>query len=98
MTDSPLSSEIAALRDELRALRQVLDEIREELSWANNNALDLLRESGGHWPYPRITSMSADPAARDFQVNAVSQATVSILREKAAEAQPTRPTAQRSLF
>ena len=48
MTDSPLSTEIALLRDELRVFRQVLDEIREELSWANNNAPELLDESGGH--------------------------------------------------
>ena len=32
---------IESLRDELQVTRQVLDEIREELSWANNNDAEL---------------------------------------------------------
>ena len=98
MTDSPLSTEIALLRDELRVLRQVLDEVREELSWANNNAPELLCQSRGHWPHVRVTSMSVDPAARDFRLNAVDPATVSMLRERAIQEGPTRASTQRSLF
>ena len=89
---------IAALGEEIRILRQVLDEIREELSWANNNAQDLPDFTGATSAYRRITSMSVDPTARDFQVNSVDAATVSQLREEATqEASPGAPT-QASLF
>ncbi len=37
---SELAAAVDALRDEVRVLRQVLDEIREALQWQNNNAED----------------------------------------------------------
>lgn len=37
---SDLVNAVDALRDEVRVLRQVLDEIREALQWQNNNAED----------------------------------------------------------
>ncbi len=89
---------VAALGEEIRILRQVLDEIREELSWANNNAQDLPNSIGAMSAYRRITSMSADPTARDFQVNSVDAATVSQLREEATQEAPPRASKQASLF
>ncbi len=89
---------IAALGEETRILRQVLDEIREELSWANNNAQDLPDFTGATAAYRRITSMSADPTARNFQVNSVDAATVSQLREKAVQVASPRASTQASLF
>ncbi len=61
-----LSDAIIGLRDEIKILRQVLDEVREELSWANNNAHDLLSQADAHNAIHRITSMLLDLTARDF--------------------------------
>ena len=61
-----LSDAIIGLRDEIKILRQVLDEVREELSWANNNAHDLLSQADARNASHRITSMPLDPTARDF--------------------------------
>jgi len=94
-TDKPAeqlltSADIAALRDEVTLLRQVIDELREELSWANNNAHELPPQLNP----VRITSMSLDPTARDFQVNTVDEETIARLRDEHASTQPP----QRSLF
>ena len=89
------SDDIASLRDEVRLLRQVIDELREELSWANNNALELPTQLRP----VRITSMSLDPTARDFQVNTVDEETIARLREEHASATPgPTESSQRSLF
>ena len=61
-----LSDAIIDLRDEIKILRQVLDEVREELSWANNNAPDLLSQVDARNAMHRITSLPLDPTARDF--------------------------------
>jgi hypothetical protein len=37
---SELEISVDSLRDEVRVLREVLDEIREALQWQNNNAAD----------------------------------------------------------
>ena len=37
---SDLEISVDSLRDEVRVLREVLDEIREALQWQNNNAVD----------------------------------------------------------
>ena len=51
------------LREELAVIRDVLDEIRSELQWANQNG----GESGvAAWSARRITSMPLDPAAPDW--------------------------------
>lgn len=50
------------LSDELTVLRDVLDEIRSELQWANRN-----RDDGPWKPAPvHITSMPRDPTAPDW--------------------------------
>ena len=91
-----LQHAVDSLRDEVRLLRQVLDEMREELSWANNNAQDLPAGNGAVSTMQRITSMSANPTARDFQVNSVSDETVARLREDAGDKATT--TSQATLF
>ncbi len=93
------SDDIASLRDEIRLLRQVLDEVRAELSWVNNNAHDLPPGAGAMAAFRRITSMSLDPTARDFQVNTVDEETIARLRDEHASA-TTIPSesSQRSLF
>ena len=98
--DEALSSDdIASLGDEIRLLRKVLDEVRDELSWANNNAHDLPLGAGAMAAFKRITSMSLDPTARDFQVNTVDEETIARLREEHASATPGRTeSSQRSLF
>jgi hypothetical protein len=61
------------LREELTVVRQVLDEIREEMEWANRNP----RESDQLPMMPRrITSMPLDPCAPDWaeRVNRYSAA------------------------
>ena len=83
MSNDDLEHAVDSLRDEVRLLRQVLDEMRDELSWANNNVHDLSAENGATSALRRITSLSVDPTARDFQVNSVSDEIVSQLREEA---------------
>lgn len=41
MNESEIVQAIVSLREELQVTREVLDEIREELAWANHNAGDL---------------------------------------------------------
>jgi hypothetical protein len=57
-----LASAIDRLREELAITRQVLDEILNELQWANRNRGD----ENGLAPYRRITSMPLDPTAPDW--------------------------------
>lgn len=61
------TGEIAAalerLADELEVIRQVLDEIRHEMQWANRNGGD---NDHGVPTERRITSMPLDPTAKDW--------------------------------
>ena len=93
------SNDIASLRDEIRLLRELLDELRAELSWANNNAHDLPPGAGAMSAFRRITSMSLDPTARDFQINTVDEETIARLRDEHAITTTTPAgSSQRSLF
>lgn len=53
-----LTAVLQAIADEMQLIREALDEIREELSWANRNTPAA--------PPFRLTSMSADPTAPDW--------------------------------
>ena len=96
MRNDDLHDAVDSLRDEVRLLRQVLDEVREELSWANNNAQDIPAGNGAASTIRLITSMSADPTARDFHVNSVSDEMVAQLRQEAGD--KTSATTQPTLF
>ena len=89
-----LSDAIIGLRDEVKILRQVLDEVREELSWANNNARDLPSEASATNTIHRITSMPRDPTVRDCPIDDVPEQTISRLRNEAS----SETCSQRSLF
>ena len=85
-----LTSAVQPLTDELRVLREVLDEIREDFQHAVLN--DKLTCPAVE-PMRRITSVPVDPAAQDFaqRVNRVTAADVaSQPREDQHESQPER--------
>ena len=93
-----IRDELAAIRDEVRVLREVLDEVREELSWSNRNAEDLPAGTGAVPVFRRITSMSADPTARDFRINHVPEETIERLRQEVIEEASSQPRRQSTLF
>ena len=70
-TTDDLSTAVAALTDEVRVLRQAIDDLREEIQYATNNLLD---RSAPPLPHRRIVSMPLDPTADDFakRLNAVT--------------------------
>ncbi len=97
--EEPLrSDDIASLCDEVRLLRQVVDEIREELSWANNNANELPPGAGAIAAIRRVTSMSLDLAARDFQVGIDDETLGRPCDEHANATTSNTDSSQRSLF
>ena len=98
MSDQNLADEVAALREQIALLRQVLDEVLVELTWANDNARDLPAGTGAISAVRRITSMSLDPTARDLQINSVPESTVAELREAASQEAAAGATTQSTLF
>lgn len=98
--DSALIESIDALQQEIRVLRDAVDELRIELQYLVRNPQEV---SGVEtMERLRITSLPLDPAASDFgeRVNAVSERTVAELRVETETAQEEkRPaTNQRGLF
>ena len=98
MTDETLADEVASLKEQVELLRQVLDEVLVELTWANDNARDLPAGTGAISAVRRLTSMSLDPTARDFQINSVPESTVSELRQAASKEAAGRGRNQSTLF
>ena len=91
--EAELMDAVSLLTEELKVLRIVIDELREELQWRNqNHDADSSFLTGR-----RIDNCSLDPASLDFTVNSVSQETVERLR---AELTPghSRPGKQGELF
>lgn len=70
-SDSAIAAAIDRLTEEVRVLRQTVDELREEVQWGVRNALDPPQE---RLPARRITSLPLDPCAEDFaeRVNALT--------------------------
>ena len=97
MSDENLADEVSALREQVALLRQGLDEVLVELSWANDNARDLPAGTGVMSVARRLTSMSLNPTARDFQVNSVPESTVVELREEASQKGALRANTQSTL-
>lgn len=72
-SDTTIAAAIDRLTEEVRVLRQAVDELRQEVQWGVRNALDPPHERP---PVRRITSMPLDPCAEDFaeRVNALAPA------------------------
>ena len=84
---------VSLLAEELKVLRFVIDELREEVQWKNQNLdVDAHRLNG-----LRIQSCSLDPTSHDFEVNTVDHKTIESLRAKLAP-NPAKPGAQGELF
>ena len=71
--DEYRTAAIEALTEQLQVVEDVLDEIRTELQWHNNNARGQIFH---------LTSMSLDPAAKDLKLNAVPQETIERLQKE----------------
>ena len=92
-----LADVVESLAEELTVLRMVVDELREELQWANHN-FHRVDHGDGRWlDGRRIHSFAIDPTSRDFSVNAVDSATVEKLRSELNPVQ-TSPSRQGGLF
>jgi hypothetical protein len=91
--DSVILDAINLLTEELNVLRIVIDEMRDEMQWKNQNPH---RESDC-FDGRRIQSFSLDPTRADFQVNSVPPETVERLRSELAPVEQ-RPSSQAALF
>jgi len=65
-----LTAQVEALTNQVEVLRQVLDEVREDLQWVLQN--DKLGRASTPCQPVRVTSMSKDPCAADWEINRVS--------------------------
>lgn len=61
-----LNEQLPALKEEVRVLRQVLDEIKDEIAWLLNNREEFRCQRPSERPVMHITSMPKDPLAEDF--------------------------------
>lgn len=77
-TKSELARVVEVLTDEIRVLREAVDELREEVQWANHNHPHESPASAGR----HIQSCSLDPTSSNFEVNTVDEATVEKLRSE----------------
>ena len=98
MSNENLADEVSALREQVALLRQVLDEVLVELTWANDNSRELPADTGAISAARRLTSMSLNPNARDFQVNSVPESTVVELRKEASQKGALQANTQSTLF
>lgn len=91
-----LLDEVRRLADEIRMLRESIDELTVEIQWANRNS----SADGESRTRPiRVTSMPLDPTAERFELNQVDDATVEQLRAEAGQADSEATTgAQQRLF
>ena len=92
-----LADVVQSLAEELKVLRIAVDELCEELQWANHN---VHRDDGNDEQWlgsRRIHSFSLDATSPDFAVNTVSEEAVEQLR---SELTPIRncPGQQGELF
>jgi len=94
-----LISAVHELRDELRVVRQVIDELREVVDYLSRNPVDDRWRMTGNLP---VSSMPADPCADDFgdRLNAVPSEQREAMRQELSGAISHSATAesQRDLF
>jgi hypothetical protein len=91
--ESDLGEAVTLLTEELKVLRIVIDELREELQWKNQN-----RDTDSSLLSGRpIHSCSLDPTSRDFAVNSVPQEAVERLRTELTPSH-SQPGKQGELF
>jgi hypothetical protein len=79
-TENAILDAIELLTEELKVLRIVVDELREEVQWNNQHP----QLESDNFAGRRIVSCSLDPTRRDFQVNSVPTETVESLRAEVA--------------
>ena len=84
---------IRSLTEEVQVLRQVVDELLEEVQWANHNPPSERAFTAGR----RIWSCSLDPTSADFSVNSVDERIVEQLRDEVV-ASDRLPGKQGKLF
>lgn len=99
--DSQLIESIDSLRQQVEVLRDVVDELREELQYLVRNPNEY--RVAAPIEQLRVTSLPLDPAADDFdeRVNTVPAETVAELRtavESTQEKKQRATTNQRGLF
>jgi hypothetical protein len=75
-SETELIDAVSLLAEELKILRIVINELREELQWRNQNR----DAESSRLTSRRIHSCSLDPTSRDFAVNSVPQEAVETLR------------------
>jgi hypothetical protein len=86
--EDQLLATIRELSQEVRVLREAVDELREELQWSNRNPLPHNPPSSRFV----LTSMPLDPAAEDWEINRL---TANDLPEEHSQ---NAPRSQTSLF
>lgn len=93
-SEDSIADALDRLREELTVVRQVLDEIQQELEWANRNSPD--REPVAA-TYRRITSFPLDPCAPDW-AERVNKYSAADLPADPADAGDSTPRQQGQLF
>ena len=85
---------MVSLTEQVRVLRQAVDEIGDELGWAIRNRVVALQPLEALSPPPRIKSFPADAATEDFhdRINAIRPED---LPKEESAALPTQPRPRR---
>ena len=90
-TESQLADVVQSLTEEILVMRMAIDDLTEEIQWANQNRRESRFMTGR-----RIHSCSLDPTSKDFTVNSVDRETVDRLRAELTS--PQDGGEQRELF
>ncbi len=92
-----LADVVQSLAEEGKVLRNAIDELREELQWANDNVYCGNNGGDPSLGSRRIHSFSLDPTKAEFAVNTVGQGEVDTLHSELVS--PESPsTQQKELF
>jgi hypothetical protein len=106
--NAELRRDITDLKDEVRVLRDILDEIRDELQWVTRNGVPV---QVSHPVSPVLRQMALDPMAKDWgeRLHIVRQASKEVDTDirtaesvapqtQATETPVSNPSKQRRLF